>query len=167
MLYWEVNIYVGIWFLQTLMCPSLYSRDENALLAVKKDPYYRGAINPATTKNLLLGKTSHICQMELKSFRKYKPSLLGQHNSHNRLQELIIFHSHALQFPRNSMGMKFPHHCVGISFPRHYVGMKFPKNGVGMRFPQTICRNCILFIILHPADHMPHLIYQISACGGS
>ena len=59
-----------------------------------------------------------------------------------------FFYSHALQFPRHSMGMKFPHHCVGISFPCHYVGMKFPQNGVGIKFPQTIRWNCIQFIIL-------------------
>ena len=129
------NIYVGI----------------KTWLLVNMDPYYRGGINPATTKNLLLGKTSQLCQMKLRHFRKYNQSLLGQHNSHNRLQELIIFHSHALQFPRNSMGMKFPRHCVGISFPCHYVGMKFPQNGVGIKFPQTIRRNYILFIILQPA----------------
>ena len=35
------------------------------------------------------------------------------------------------------------------------MGMKFPQNGLGMKFPQTIRRNCILFIILHP-------VYQTS-----
>ena len=40
--YWGFNIYVGI----------------KTWLVGKKDPYYRGAINPATTKNLFLGKTS-------------------------------------------------------------------------------------------------------------
>ena len=66
--------------------------------------------------------------------------------------ELIIFYSNALQLPCHSMGIKFPRRCVGISFPCHCVGIKFPQNGVGMKFPQTICRNCILFIILHPGD---------------
>ena len=89
---------------------------------------------------------------------------MGQYNSHNRLQELIIFHSHALQFPRKSMGMKFPHHCVRISFPRHYVGMKFPQNGVGIKIPQTIRRNCILFIILRPAGPCLTVVNPIWPC---
>ena len=89
-------------------------------------------------------------------------SLLWEQNFHNRLQELILFYDHALQFPCHRMGLKFPRHCVGISFPCHYMGMKFPQNGMGMKFPQTICRNCILFIILRPG--LPSICLKCQKC---
>ena len=82
-------------------------------------------------------------------------SLLWEQNFHNRLQELILFYDHALQFPCHRMGLKFPRHCVGISLPCNDMGMKFPQNGMGMKFTQTICRNCILFIILPPGCQDP------------
>ena len=78
-----------------------------------------------------------------------------QHFRKYTFQSLLILYSHALQLPRHSIGMKVPLHCVRFSFLRLYVGMKFPKYCMGMKFPQTIHRNCILFIILLPADLPP------------
>ena len=56
LVYIGVNIYIRIWFLQTLMGPILYSKDKKTLLLVKKDPYYRGVINPAAKKCCCWGK---------------------------------------------------------------------------------------------------------------
>ena len=73
----------------------------------EEGPLLQGVINPAAKKMLWLGKTAH---MPDSTFQKvYFKYPLWQQNSH----------SHALWFPRQSIGMKFPRHCVGISFPRH------------------------------------------------
>ena len=123
------------------MCPSLYSKDKKALLAVKKDPYYRGVINPAA--KCCWGKLPIYARCNCKVSESINQvcwgNIIPTTDSRN-----------ASQFPHNSMGMKFPRHCVGISFPRHYAGMRFPQDGMGIKFPQTIRRNCILFIILLP-----------------
>ena len=123
--------------------PTFYGSTKKYLLVVKKDPFYRGVINPAAKKCYGWGKLPMLCQMQ--HFRK---SVVATEFP-KIFKELINLYSYALQFLRYSMGMKFPCQCVGIQCPCHYVGMKFQQNGVGIKFPQTIRWNCILLIILH------------------
>ena len=104
--------------------PTFYGSTKKYLLVVKKDPFYRGVINPAAKKCYGWGKLPMLCQMQ--HFRK---SVVATEFP-KRLNELMNLYSHALQFPQYSMEMKFPHHCVGIPFLCHYVEMKLPQKGM-------------------------------------
>ena len=88
------------------MYQSLYSEDQlNKLLIVKKDPYYKGVINPAAKKILWLGKTAHMPDV---TFQKVY------------FTKSVV----ATEFPQQTLGIDdflFP--CIAVSTPSHGNGI--------------------------------------------
>ena len=91
--YLGVNIYIGIWFLQTLMCPILNSKDKK-IVSIEEGPLLQGGGHKSCGKKmLLLGKLPIHAKCNCNIFRKYNiQSLLEQYNSELTKSEELIDH---------------------------------------------------------------------------
>ena len=114
-----VKIYVGIWFLQILMSPSLYFKDQpkKYFFLVKKDPC-KGFINPyflkLQQKNVMAGENC-LCYARC----NISESLLWQQNSQKDLRNWWIYipmhcSSHGIAWEWNSHVIVSKFHSYGI-----------------------------------------------------